>query len=605
MAITLQQFIERLTASGLMTAAEFSAFHDGLPPDQRTGDVKALVAALFRAGKITKYQAQAVYDGKTKGLVFGEYVVLDKLGEGGMGIVLKAQHRRMKRVVAIKVLSAAGMKSPGAVERFHREVEAAAKLEHPNIVTAYDAGEHQGMHYLAMQFVDGKDLAAIVKDRGPMAVHAAIECTLQAARGLGYAHGKGIVHRDIKPSNLLMDKDGTVKILDMGLARIGGLVDDSGQDRLTVSGQVMGTCDYMAPEQALDSHAVDARADIYALGCTFYRLLAGQPPYRGETLMQILMAHQQAPIPSLCQARPDVPAEVDGVFQRMVAKQPEERYQSTAEVVAELETVLAALSGRSAPPVAARAESSSMALAKSLAFLQEDRNVSGTLRVPLAPPAVPPAKPGTRRVPATLGPGQRRFPGRPAGGPRHTACAGYINGRQPPKKAARPHRARRWPGAPAGDRPHAGPPPRHAGDRDRRATGQGRASGRQPGRRESSSGGCQVGLDAQPRRGQVRPCRPGRRRSVPTRPAHDHGHAGWPGKGQGHAQTGPAGRLALRCPSRPESTRSVGPNSWACRSRSPTRSEQSLVSAYSVSWLLAHPRQFVRRLLWATILAAA
>jgi serine/threonine protein kinase len=406
MAITLQQFIERLTASGLMSAAEISAFQEGLPPAERPGDVKALVAALYRAGKITKYQAQAVYDGKTKGLVFGEYVVLDKLGEGGMGVVLKARHRRMDRLVAIKVLPPAAMKQPGAVERFHREVEAAARLSHPNIVTAHDAGEHQGMHYLVMEYVEGHDLATIVKDRGPLEVRQAVECTLQAARGLEYAHGEGIVHRDIKPGNLLLDRKGTVKILDMGLARVSGAEAAlGGPERLTTSGQVMGTCDYMSPEQALDSHAADHRTDIYALGCTLYRLLTGHPPYPGETLMQILLAHRENPIPSLCEARPETPPELDACFQRMVAKQPEDRYPSTAEVVADLETLLAVLSGQSAPPMAARAESSSTALAKSLAFLQEP-NVSGTLRVPPAPPATP----GTRRVPATLGSGNALSP---------------------------------------------------------------------------------------------------------------------------------------------------------------------------------------------------
>ena len=216
------------------------------------------------------------------------------------------------------------MKQAGAVERFHREVEAAAKLSHPNIVTAYDAGEHQGMHYLAMEYVEGKDLASIVKDRGPLGVREAVECVLQAARGLQYAHEQGIVHRDIKPGNLLLDKKGTVKILDMGLARIAGAdAAMGGPERLTTTGQVMGTCDYMAPEQAMDTHdSRPSRPTSMPLGCTLYRLLTGQPPYQGETLMQILMAHQQSPIPSLCQARPEVPAELDACFQRMVAKEP-------------------------------------------------------------------------------------------------------------------------------------------------------------------------------------------------------------------------------------------------------------------------------------------
>ena len=235
---------------------------------------------------------------------FGEYDLLEKLGEGGMGVVYKAQHRRMKRFVAVKMIARKATGSPDAVKRFNREVEAVAKLNHPNIVQAYDASEHDGIHYLVMEYIEGKDLAAIVKDRGPMTVHVAVECILQTARGLQYAHDKGIVHRDIKPSNLLVDKDGTMKILDMGLARIAGLGDNSDQDRLTGSCEVMGTCDYMAPEQAMDTHHADARADIYSLGCTLYRLLTGQVPYKGETLMQILMAHRESPIPSLCKDRP-------------------------------------------------------------------------------------------------------------------------------------------------------------------------------------------------------------------------------------------------------------------------------------------------------------
>jgi serine/threonine protein kinase len=372
MAMTVQEFIERLSQSGLMSAAEVSTFQDSLPPDKQPKDVPQLARALVRHGKLTKYQAQAVYEGKTKGLVFGEYVVLDKLGEGGMGVVLKAQHRRMDRLVAIKVLSSAAMKQAGAVERFHREVQAAAKLMHSNIVTAFDAAEHQGMHYLAMEYVEGSDLATLVKDHGPLPVSQVVECILQAARGLQYAHSKGIVHRDIKPANLLLDKEGTVKILDMGLALIAGAEAAlGGPERLTATGQVMGTCDYMSPEQALDSHLADHRTDIYALGCTLYRLLTGHPPYQGQTLMQILLAHQQAPIPSLSTARREAPAELDACFQRMVAKEPGDRQQSMADVVAELETVLAVLSGQSA--TAAADEPSSAVVARTLAFLQEAR----------------------------------------------------------------------------------------------------------------------------------------------------------------------------------------------------------------------------------------
>ena len=371
MTTTLEQFIERLTQSGLMSAAEFSAFQNKLPPEQRPRDVQALVTVLYRAGKITKYQAAAIYEGKGHSLVFDEYVVLDQIGEGGMGVVLKAQHRRMKRLVAVKMLLAARLQSPEAVERFYREVQAAAKLSHPNIVASYDAREQDGTLCLVMEYVEGSDLAVVVKEHGPLPIPQAVNCILQAARALQYAHGKGIVHRDIKPGNLLLDKEGTVKILDMGLARITGVeAAMGGPEQLTVSGQVMGTCDYMAPEQAFDSHKADHRADIYSLGCTLYRLLTGNPPYGGETLVKILMAHRENPIPSLCVARPEVPEELDECFQKMMAKTPEDRYQSMAEVATSLEAVLAVLAGQPAS-VATPAESSSEAYAKNWAFLQE------------------------------------------------------------------------------------------------------------------------------------------------------------------------------------------------------------------------------------------
>ncbi|HUT88143.1 MAG TPA: protein kinase [Thermoguttaceae bacterium] len=353
MAVTLEQFVANLIHSGLMSADEVSSFQESFPPDQRPTDVRGLARELVHAGKLTKYQATAIYQGKTKGLVLGDYVVLDKIGAGGMGQVLKAQHRRMKRIVAVKLLPPAAMKSPEAVRRFYREVEAAAKLAHPNIVTAHDAGDHEGLHYLVMEYVEGRDLARIVSDDGPLPIELAVDCVLQAARGLEYAHRQGVIHRDVKPGNLLLDHEGTVKILDMGLARMQapeGTMDETGSERLTGTGQVMGTCDYMAPEQAEDTHAADHRADVYALGCTLYRLLTGEPPYAGETLVQVLLAHRQAPIPSIRDARPDVPPELDAVFHRMMAKTPQYRYQSMAEVIPDLEACLPGERPASQPP---------------------------------------------------------------------------------------------------------------------------------------------------------------------------------------------------------------------------------------------------------------
>lgn len=334
MAVPLEQFIERLSQSGLMDQAEIHSFLESLPSDRRPRDTETLAEELVQSNRLTRYQAQAIFEGRAQGLVFDEYVVLDKLGAGGMGVVLKAWHRRMDRTVAVKILPASSMQSPEAVQRFYHEARAAARLSHPNIVTAFDASEHQGMHYLVMEYVEGPDLATLVKRSGGLPVEQAVDYTLQTARGLQYAHKQGVIHRDVKPANLLLDREGTVKILDMGLAHITTAGDG---ERLTQGAQAMGTCDYMAPEQAEDARFADQRSDIYSLGCTLYRLLSAKAPYAGETPIQVLLAHRDKPIPPLRATRDDVPAELDAIYHKMVAKRPEDRYATMAEVIASLE----------------------------------------------------------------------------------------------------------------------------------------------------------------------------------------------------------------------------------------------------------------------------
>ncbi|MGC3971573.1 MAG: serine/threonine-protein kinase [Pirellulales bacterium] len=270
--------------------------------------------------------------GRGASLVMGDYVILAEIGAGGMGQVYKAKHRRMERIVALKVMSSAAMKDEAAVKRFQREVRAAAKLEHSNIVTAYDSGEAGNVKYLVMQFVDGGDLSSLVKSQGPLPIEKAVDYVLQAARGLSFAHTEGVIHRDIKPANLLVDKKNVVKILDMGLARI-----ESSDDGLTATEQVMGTVDYMSPEQAANTKGADGRADIYSLGCTLWYLLIGRKTYEGDTMIARLMAHRDAPLPSLVKTRDDAPWALEQVLHKMIAKRPQDRYQSMDDVIGALE----------------------------------------------------------------------------------------------------------------------------------------------------------------------------------------------------------------------------------------------------------------------------
>ncbi|MBN2578471.1 MAG: SUMF1/EgtB/PvdO family nonheme iron enzyme [Pirellulales bacterium] len=337
--VSLEKFVDSLTECGLMSRGDVEEYLDLFPEEDRPRDGKQLAEALYYGKKLTRFQVQAVYQGKTRGLVVGNYIVLDRLGKGGMGQVYQARHRKMDRVVALKMLPTQSTKSDESVKRFQREVKAAAKLSHPHIVTAYDADEYKGVHFLVMEYVEGKDLAHVVKQQGPLPVGQAVECLLQTAQGLDYAHRQGVIHRDIKPHNLLLDVRGNVKILDMGLARIEqtvGAADAAGNEALTLDGQIMGTLDYMSPEQALDTKTADARADIYSLGCTLHYLLTGKPPYPGDTIAKRILAHRTNPVPSLRRQRDDVPEPLDALFRSMLAKRPDDRPRTMAEVIAAL-----------------------------------------------------------------------------------------------------------------------------------------------------------------------------------------------------------------------------------------------------------------------------
>jgi serine/threonine protein kinase len=264
----------------------------------------------------------------------GQYVILEPLGQGGMGRVYKARHSLMNRVVALKVIGAELLENPEAVERFHREIRAAAQLSHPNIITAHDAGQAGDTHFLVMEFVEGNDLAKVIGQYRQLPAYHACVYIWQAASGLQHAHERGLVHRDIKPSNLLLTTGGTVKILDFGLARFMATSQAAGQ--LTRVGSVAGTADYLAPEQATDFHRADIRADVYSLGCTLYHLLAGRTPFAEAHPLAKPYFHMTHQPPDLEQLRADLPAGLKVVVGRMMAKRPEERYQMPAEVAAAL-----------------------------------------------------------------------------------------------------------------------------------------------------------------------------------------------------------------------------------------------------------------------------
>jgi serine/threonine protein kinase len=335
MVSEFDQFIDRLGSSGLLPATEVRELVESTSEAMRPADVESLGKLLVESGRLTAYQAQAACSGAVNALVLGNYIVLDRLGAGGMGTVYKAIHRRMKRVVAVKVLARSVSQNASFLGRFQREVEAVARLNHPNVVQAFDADECEAGQFLVMEYVDGSDLASAVRDVGPMPVREAVDCMVQAARALEYAHGQGIVHRDIKPANLMRDSNGVVKLTDLGLARFNEAINAlSGSASLvTQTGSITGTVDFMAPEQARNTKLADQRADIYSLGCTFYFLLTGQLPFHGETIMEKLLAHREQPAPSLRTSRADVSESIDQVFRRMLAKKPEDRFQSAAELI--------------------------------------------------------------------------------------------------------------------------------------------------------------------------------------------------------------------------------------------------------------------------------
>ena len=298
----------------------------------KPGDLAAL---LVRDGFLTPFQADHLMRGRRPKFLIGKYLILDRIGAGGMGAVYLCEHLQLERQVALKVLPADQAQDPGALARFIREAQAVAALNHPNIVRAYDVDAEGSTYFLVMEYVDGVTLQDLVAKHGRLDPARAAHYISQAAAGLQHAHQAGLVHRDVKPANLLLSRTGVVKVLDLGLARF--FHDEEDSVTKEHSGQaILGTADYLAPEQARDSHGVDIRADIYSLGATFYFLLVGKPPFADGTLNQKLIWHQMKTPTAVRKLRPDVPEAMAQVISRMIAKDAVGRFQTPADVVAAL-----------------------------------------------------------------------------------------------------------------------------------------------------------------------------------------------------------------------------------------------------------------------------
>ncbi len=353
MSLSKSDFFRLLKKSRLLTTAqrvEAKSLCQGINDSSAAEE-------LVRHNLLTSWQAAQLLRGRTR-FHLGKYKLLKFRGRGAMGIVFKAQHPELDRTVAVKILSNALLGNPRSVARFLREIRSAAALNHPNIVVAYDADQVGNTYCLVMEYVSGRSLKALCQEHGRLPALWSCECARQAALALDHIHGRGLVHRDVKPSNLLVtarppDNRMQVKLLDVGLARF---VSEAEQDGgLTRDGQIVGTGDYMAPEQVAQARLADIRADIYGLGATLFQLITGTAPLVGGTLLQTYINRMQTDSPPLSTLAPNIPRGLDPVVAKMLKRAPQDRYQTPDEVAADLAAVLAGTPAdsipRAAPPV--------------------------------------------------------------------------------------------------------------------------------------------------------------------------------------------------------------------------------------------------------------
>ena len=333
--LSVETFLEYLRKSELTDENQLNSALEKIRAqanNENIGDADWIASELVNAGLITTWHVRQLMKRKYKGFYLRQYRILGHLGTGGMSTVYLAEHTLMQRRVAIKVLPKKRLTNAVYLDRFIREAQAIASLDHPHIVRAYDIDRYEDIHYIVMEYFEGHNLRQLVEKEGPLPYEDAVNYIRQGAEGLMHAHRIGVIHRDVKPENLLANDKGMVKLLDLGLALLDEAVFNQSLSSINED-KILGTADYLAPEQAIDSHKVDARADIYSLGCTLYFCLTGHAPFPFGTIPQRLLAHQKETPPSIFIDRPDAPNDLVDICNKMMAKRSSDRYQSAGEIV--------------------------------------------------------------------------------------------------------------------------------------------------------------------------------------------------------------------------------------------------------------------------------
>jgi serine/threonine protein kinase len=322
--------------SGVLSDRQFEEISGMVRSGEYPTETRALAERLVAERILTEFQANRLLRNKAHGLVVGRYVILERLGAGNRGRVFKAQHRLMGRLTALKVIAPQIARRASSIARFHREMRLIGRLDHPNVIRAFDADQVGDLLYIVMEYVAGWSLDHVIEDRGPLPAAEVVDYMTQAAMGLAHAHERGIVHRDVKPPNLLLSEEGQIKVLDLGLSAL--MEADSAASYATVAGRIVGTVNYMSPEQAI-AHNVDGRSDLFSLGCTMYQLLSARLPFPGETIAECLTLRIKGRSTPITDFRPDLSPRLVQLLEKLMARRPEERFQTAAEAAEALQTL--------------------------------------------------------------------------------------------------------------------------------------------------------------------------------------------------------------------------------------------------------------------------